>query len=722
MFNENVELLNKESEKKIDITSEAINKKLKQPVKRIQSEKFLSKLNKFELLSRGTATNYLRHSSSATNNCYSNINHQINTIILSNENQKLNDIKYKKDQDLIKLSQTRLVEMLTASFNNKMSIDSTENANTKNNNEIIPIKSYTKFFKRRDIKSKSFGCEKDLQLNFKTRNISNNVNSYNKCKLKILNKSNKKSATKNGIKSFNKIDSNTKQKIHNAVSIFDHSSLIYIDDEDVSINETIVPNSSNNDQEFDDDYDEDNVIYEGDSDENNDFNDFANVVQDDYDFENYNNDDMINLSEHYDDQNIERGVFNQYNNYKSKSAPISPISKQEREYGDKNFYYKNDLKSYKNKLNYQKTNNFVYDMNLYNEKKIILFNDNQVKIDDHLKFTNNKLSSKKDIHNQNSTNSSIVSLNHIEQYTLEPLVIDEEKHSTKVLSSTKISPNRVVNDQIINPSNKNESDFVLSSSSSSSNNESTSTITSNSTVVSLLKNDDDQNKSGLYESNDCKFNVDANRNSPVSSASESASSSSINTNDLSIDSKQDIINRIDNPNGDDINQSKNIEKTYNSDHILATDILNSKSIYRDVNSNENKIELNDENSSASSTTATDLSKNNLKINYEKARRDRQIEQEQAEIEKIRLQEILDICMEFQRQEEMKLLSTNTTPKQGFSKQYSTILSNKTNQTEISMFFDYKLNINFNKSYFIYYSIANVIKLRIIKQLINLFKF
>ena len=49
-------------------------------------------------------------------------------------------------------------------------------------------------------------------------------------------------------------------------------------------------------------------------------------------------------------------------------------------------------------------------------------------------------------------------------------------------------------------------------------------------------------------------------------------------------------------------------------------------------------------------------KPNLKDNYEKAKRERQIEEKQAELEKVRLQEILDICIEFQRQEESKYFS------------------------------------------------------------------
>ncbi len=44
---------------------------------------------------------------------------------------------------------------------------------------------------------------------------------------------------------------------------------------------------------------------------------------------------------------------------------------------------------------------------------------------------------------------------------------------------------------------------------------------------------------------------------------------------------------------------------------------------------------------------------NFKSNYERAKRERRMEEEQAEMEKIRLQEILDLCMEFQEREDRK---------------------------------------------------------------------
>lgn len=56
-------------------------------------------------------------------------------------------------------------------------------------------------------------------------------------------------------------------------------------------------------------------------------------------------------------------------------------------------------------------------------------------------------------------------------------------------------------------------------------------------------------------------------------------------------------------------------------------------------------------SSAASTIS--CGQHTLKDNYVKARREREIEQEQAELEKKRLQEILDLCIEFQRQESQK---------------------------------------------------------------------
>lgn len=68
--------------------------------------------------------------------------------------------------------------------------------------------------------------------------------------------------------------------------------------------------------------------------------------------------------------------------------------------------------------------------------------------------------------------------------------------------------------------------------------------------------------------------------------------------------------------------------------------------------------LNDEEvvSISSETSIRTCNQLTLKDNYVKAKREREIEQEQAELEKKRLQEILDLCIEFQRQESLKSTS------------------------------------------------------------------
>lgn len=75
---------------------------------------------------------------------------------------------------------------------------------------------------------------------------------------------------------------------------------------------------------------------------------------------------------------------------------------------------------------------------------------------------------------------------------------------------------------------------------------------------------------------------------------------------------------------------------------------------RDVDAESSTSENSQRSSSLSSNSQlTSESQMMLKGNYEKARREREIEQEKAELEKKRLQEILDLCMEFQLQEQLK---------------------------------------------------------------------
>jgi len=82
-----------------------------------------------------------------------------------------------------------------------------------------------------------------------------------------------------------------------------------------------------------------------------------------------------------------------------------------------------------------------------------------------------------------------------------------------------------------------------------------------------------------------------------------------------------------------------------------------KSIVEDNLDDTNSFVEESSNGFSTSSTATGIqlseSQYYLKDNYEKAKRERELEQEQAEMEKKRLQEILDICMEFQLQEKVK---------------------------------------------------------------------
>ncbi|RNA27549.1 hypothetical protein BpHYR1_046682 [Brachionus plicatilis] len=85
-------------------------------------------------------------------------------------------------------------------------------------------------------------------------------------------------------------------------------------------------------------------------------------------------------------------------------------------------------------------------------------------------------------------------------------------------------------------------------------------------------------------------------------------------------------------------------------HLEADDSLGSKC-------DEDSSSLTDEQSSSSHFSTE--SQCCLKDGYEKAKREREIEQQLAEMEKKRLQEILDICIEFQKQEQCKQVAEKT---------------------------------------------------------------
>ncbi len=104
-------------------------------------------------------------------------------------------------------------------------------------------------------------------------------------------------------------------------------------------------------------------------------------------------------------------------NLKCRSAPISPRIRSNR---GSNNSYNQELKpsrSTRNNAREEKTNNFVYDMNLYSDKNFVLLNSKD-------EFSRNQTKLNKSLR---SASSSAASLNNTtECSTLEPLVIQEE--------------------------------------------------------------------------------------------------------------------------------------------------------------------------------------------------------------------------------------------------------------------------------------------------------
>jgi hypothetical protein len=101
-----------------------------------------------------------------------------------------------------------------------------------------------------------------------------------------------------------------------------------------------------------------------------------------------------------------------------------------------------------------------------------------------------------------------------------------------------------------------------------------------------------------------------------------------------------------------------IASTIKNLHSRSTELISEPTLMPLQNSPDETSATEDNNSlqlSCSSTATNLLNESNLclKDTYERAKRERKIEEEQAELEKKRLQEILDICMEFQRQEQLK---------------------------------------------------------------------
>ena len=429
--------------------------------------------------------------------------------------------------------------------------------------------------KLKDSRSRSFGCEKDLNMGHKPIEITTSCKrDNNKPKTKRI-RHNKPKANK------------PKKSNDNVHPLFNEAAnLNYIDDEDsccdnntskpVNIFIKQIEDENEEEEEEEEEEDEDNVIYEGDSNDENDENkEFLNVLDEDDD------DDDDKTIDEEDEMNLEDFIENE-DELKCRSAPITPARLSPMLLSSNSNSSKDNCKlsstsAQSNHVAKNECSSFVYNMNLYDDKTNFILLNNQ----DEFNKRKSKLKS-----NKSNLDSSSSSLNKIMDFKLEPLVIEEEKDKSP--DAGPLTPTNA---------NRNESTELLTLST-----ESTSTPVGSST-------------------------------SPSNSESSQLAANSYQ----SCDSSEDCFVYCENNNN---NKESSEEKL------------------------EVKEEEEDENSqvlSTSSTTTGLLSESQfyLKDNYEKAKRERQIEQEQAEMEKKRLQEILDICMEFQRQEEAKSTSTDS---------------------------------------------------------------
>ncbi|CAF0719812.1 unnamed protein product [Brachionus calyciflorus] len=144
----------------------------------------------------------------------------------------------------------------------------------------------------------------------------------------------------------------------------------------------------------------------------------------------------------------------------------------------------------------------------------------------------------------------------------------------------------------------------------------------------------------------------------TSSSSSSSSSKDMNSQQLEIDKA--------------LSPSSSSESSCNEQEDKIEEILKT----------DDSASLTDDNSQSSSSNLLSESQYFLKDNYEKAKREREIEQQLAEMEKKRLQEILDICLEFQKQEQGKLNAVNNIEKIQNSSTVSSLSSNQSQNQQI----------------------------------------
>lgn len=637
---------------------------------RSPSKKFLSTINKFELLSRG--------------------------------------IKVEESDDFDLNTQQTIKNPMTST---KM-LCSTMSMNDQTDKSILYL---------REIKSKSFGCEKDLHnssgngssssssssstsstssssssgmgRSWSTKfnkNKNNKIDTVNTKPNKIKRKKNKNKSKKNkneleitaeieqpAVQQIASIsstslsidlvpDSSTKHE-DSIPQAFHIDNLDFIDD-DVSVSlvccstskieSTVLTTSDQattssspqvvtldkenpiNDLSDEDDYD-DNVIYEGDSDSDNDEED-SQLIDDIYG--DLHNDPITTSTTPISSSSTPDTPTPMPDNEKeedssTKSAPVF-----------KNLNTENLqlLQKQNEKMSTQTVvNSFIYDVNLYTDKQNMLLNEQKDVSSSSDANNKSKLcnydSNDEDVivetYLSNSCNSSTCSLNY--DIKLEPLVIEENKSLGSDTIDLKLEPttnNQTLSNDKSNPQPTttvvtNENTFSYSSLHSNS----ISSTTANAANLAVVSEKTDETKSDLFT--DSMFN-----NQALVETSTNTESNCFNKLDEAAASLNDRLRNETNYDSEDEDteyQIKNDQQNSNEDDSLV-----------DVDYSPSPQSKNDD-STESSTKIVNESQLVLKDNYEKAKRERQLEQEQYELEKKRLQEILDICMEFQRQEQFK---------------------------------------------------------------------
>jgi hypothetical protein len=508
------------------------------------------------------------------------------------------------------------------------------------------------FKKLREFRSKSFGCEKELR-----KQITNNRDSSIQkkptiatCKVKDKKIKNKKSEipfeTNKQVESRQKEkikdQSESKQlvnekKLNEIFKLVDVDNLHFIDDE-VESSLTLEMKKP----QFDEDYNEDDYEENGDlltvrrsSRLGHKKNNFERILNGE-DFDLFLSDNTINIISDKEDQdgdesNIDEDWSTSEEFSKCQSAPILTQSKS--------LLSSNDKK-----------NSFVYDMNLYDEKTNLLSNNR----DQMHRLLTDQQATKYVLNGANKLNESSYLSPKIQSpvkektNSLEPFIIKDSLTNVKITPTTT---NTTLDSLKVKSKIHQEGSHSADCIESETNNdldEKLPLLSSSSTVISAAK------KIKQIEKDPSII-----RRSQIDSESLTGSTSSTSSASVSECSVSNSLHTTVTTNtNNSIFEHHLPENIHDPAETFDNDDENEMDQRSSINKEQRITSPNQKDSSQQDETNSlfdDVSQisETLKHNYIQAKRERQLEQQVAELEKLRLQEILDICMEFERQEKLK---------------------------------------------------------------------